>query len=222
MINKLVKPMDEEIDEKKSEGYTGVISQKVGTNEYYALQQLSDERKDFQEVNKGQFKIIYDQKDLSIKFFENEKPKRKPNFKIRFDTPFYMNIDNFFDKSDKSIETFLTKADKVGLSKSMALIPFISSNKCYYLTIDNDSEIISLNHIKMPFTYLNSQSNLYDQIRRNISKTLRESYLDEFITKLLFYLKTASKRNNILFNEIFNDTQVLCSCSYIFNSIDGL
>ncbi|UTB33424.1 MAG: hypothetical protein NKF70_03985 [Methanobacterium sp. ERen5] len=219
MINKLVEAWDEEINEKKSKRYKGIISHKVGTNDYYALQQLSDKRKDLEVVNKGQFKIIYDQQKSYIKSAETDKPKRKPNFKIRFNKPFYKHDLNYFNKDDKSIRTFLLNANKVGLSRNMILIPFNISKKCYYITINNNTELILLNKVNTCFNYISKQSNLYFQIIGNISDTLNDFYKD-FERKLLGNLQESTRVNSALIKELSIESNDLLNSKYIINTND--
>lgn len=133
---------------------------------------------------------------------------------MKFQLPFYLDDENFFNEEDEDVEEFLTESEKVGLSSNMALVPFYCKDSYCYLTIDNLTEEITLDTVNTAFKHINKQSNLYYQIRQAITKELRNNY-DEFEHHLLADIRKATGINKRMLNNTFKDPNKLINSNYL-------
>lgn len=197
------------IDENKDTKYKGLFNAKDFDVVYLDL--AVKYRDDFKCVNTGQYKLVYDD---PITKKETIDVKNEMDYSVKFQQPFYLNDENFFNEDDKDIKEFLTECEKVGLSPNMILIPFSCVNSYYYLTIDNLTEEITLDTVNTAFKHINKQSNLYYQIRQAITKELRNNY-DEFEHHLLADIRKATGINKRMLNNTFKDPNKLINSNYL-------
>lgn len=198
------------IDEKKNTGYKGVLNIDKYDRPYFDL--AVKYRNDFKCVNTGQYQIIYDDNQTTNN--GTVKVENEIDYPVKFQLPFYLDNENFFNEEDEDVEEFLTESEKVGLSSNMALVPFYCKDSYCYLTIDNLTEEITLDIVNTAFKHINKQSNLYYQIRQAITKELRNNY-DEFEHHLLADIRKATGINKRMLNNTFKDPNKLINSNYL-------
>ena len=220
-LNALLNEINNKIDQKKLKGFKGNFDCKKGSSEEYYYDLIVESRDDFINVNTGQYKIIYDKPKTKKETKNIPINNNKTDYKISFKNPFYTKEVDFFDKKDCSIENFLNNSYKVGLSSDMILIPFFALDTYYYITIDNLTEQITIDTVKTAFKHINPQSNIYHQVRKAITKELRDDY-EEFEHHLLIDLRTATGKNNKLLNRIFKQPNILLNSKYIYKCSTAL
>lgn len=198
------------IDTEKSKGYKGTLNTKKTYRSYYDL--AVKYRNDLKCVNTGQYRIIYD-----VPVSTNDTNTNIANvidYTVKFQSPFYLNDESYFNEEDESIKNFLTECKKVGLSSNMALIPFSCKDNYYYITIDNLTKEITLDTVNTAYKHINKQSNLYYQIRQAITKELRNNY-DEFEHQLLSDIRRATGINKRLLSNTFKNPEKLITSKYL-------
>lgn len=197
------------IDGEKNAGYKGVLDIPKSNRPYYDL--ALKYRNDFKRVNTGQYRIIYDNQTTKK---DTVKVENEIDYPVKFQPPFYLKNEYFFNEEDEDVEEFLTESEKVGLSSNMSLVPFYCKDTYCYLTIDNLTEEITLDTVNTAFKHINKQSNLYYQIRQAITKELRNNY-DEFEHHLLSDIRKATGINKRILNNTIKDSDKLINSKYL-------
>lgn len=213
-VNEITKKIIGDIDQKKKEGYKGIMNIEAGYRAWY--DDLVKERDDLKCVNTGQYQLIYD--NSKFKEIENQnqthKNGKKVNFQIKPNRPFYETDEGYFSQQDTNIKKFLEESKKVTIEPNMQLIPFKLKKTFYYLTMDNLTESITLNIVYTAFHHINRQSNLYYQINSAITQELREDY-NNFEEYILKQIRSASGYNTKLLKETYRNPSNLLKSKYI-------
>lgn len=174
-----------------------------------ALFLLTQKYSNFRQLKPSEFRLH----NPYLKFLEETNEENRIKYKVSSNTPFFLK-EGFFNEQDKNIKSFLEEAEKVPISQDMILIPFIYKKRDYYLTILNLNEQITLESINTGFKHINSQSNLYNQVRSAISNKFRENF-EEFIHFLLLNLQKASGKNSKLLKNTYKNPKQLFKSKYI-------
>ncbi|MEL7669415.1 hypothetical protein [Methanobacterium sp.] len=185
---KMIKEINEEIDETKSIGYTGTINIKNIEERLYLDKDILPTRSDIKKVNEGQYKIIYD-KD----------PDNDLEFEIEPNKPFYEDSDEF--KNKKLLNAFLDKSKKVYINPDMSFIPFRfkQDDKFYILISDNDLEVLELYRLDS-LIYINKQHNVHYIIETNMDTRFKGKLKDFEIDVIIKCKRCTNYNSTILYN----------------------